>query len=279
MALVGIVGWKKVRAAAPPVETAPHPARSLRGIPRDVRDGRGRFDGMYHVAPRRRHRERQASARRDLPRATGRDGVILATVSGGRRSRTVVWHRTAAALAVVAGCARGLVTADTTDTSDGTAPGGDATRADADVLRADTDVARPPGPDGAPLGDTGPAGTDVPRMDTTLPPADVFDAGGLDPNLVRPDPGGRPCTLPGYASGGCSSAEVCRLLSTTEGRCERCTGCGNLDAPCRATVDCDILFACYAGRCTNFCTLGTSECGPVDACLDVGHATRGVCRP
>jgi hypothetical protein len=39
------------------------------------------------------------------------------------------------------------------------------------------------------------------------------------------------------------------------------------------------LFSCYAGRCTNFCTLGTVECGPVEDCLDIGHPTHGVCDP
>jgi hypothetical protein len=45
-------------------------------------------------------------------------------------------------------------------------------------------------------------------------------------------------------------------------------------------AECDILFACYNGFCTNFCHIGTTECGYPDDCLDVGCSTHdiGVCR-
>lgn len=102
---------------------------------------------------------------------------------------------------------------------------------------------------------------------------------GLDPDLSLPDPSGQVCDEPGrLGQPECPPVHVCRFYTSTEGRCESCTGCGNLNAACSATSDCDILFECYKGRCTNFCTLGSGECGPPADCLDIGHATRGVCR-
>ena len=77
----------------------------------------------------------------------------------------------------------------------------------------------------------------------------------------------------------CPGIAVCRFFSATEGRCESRTECGNLGASCTDGTDCDILFACFEGRCTKICPLGTFYCGPVDDCLDVGHPTHGVCRP
>jgi hypothetical protein len=77
----------------------------------------------------------------------------------------------------------------------------------------------------------------------------------------------------------CPNLQVCRFFTPTEGRCETCTNCGNLGAACTATNECDILFECFRGKCTNFCTLGTTECGPPADCLNIGHATRGVCKP
>ena len=91
--------------------------------------------------------------------------------------------------------------------------------------------------------------------------------------------GGEVCQTPGHL-GECSGiATVCRFHDSDTGRCESCQECGNLNAFCGDGTQCDILFACFAGRCTNFCTLGTQECGAVDDCLDVGHPTRGVCDP
>jgi hypothetical protein len=99
----------------------------------------------------------------------------------------------------------------------------------------------------------------------------------LDPMLDIPDDGAM-CSYPGDLEE-CDGIAVCRFATVEYGLCESCDACGNLNAPCVEGTDCDILFECYAGRCTNFCTLGQSECGPVDACLDVGHPTRGVCDP
>jgi hypothetical protein len=55
--------------------------------------------------------------------------------------------------------------------------------------------------------------------------------------------------------------------------------CGNLNAACDASDQCDILFMCFQGQCTNFCALGTTECGAPQDCVDIGHPTHGVCRP
>jgi hypothetical protein len=102
--------------------------------------------------------------------------------------------------------------------------------------------------------------------------------GGLDPELELPDPGGQVCTTPGSGSQ-CPAGEVCRYFTPTEGRCEGCTSCGLRGTSCTATEQCDISLECYQGRCTEFCTLGTIACGTAADCIDIGHATRGVCRP
>lgn len=104
-------------------------------------------------------------------------------------------------------------------------------------------------------------------------------ATGLDPDLKIPG-AGQACDPPGASpSGGCPSLSACRIASPTGGRCESCTTCGNLNAPCSAGTECDILFECYKGKCTNFCHLGTMECGAPANCLNVGHPTIGVCKP
>ncbi|HWO22130.1 MAG TPA: hypothetical protein VNO30_25380 [Kofleriaceae bacterium] len=119
---------------------------------------------------------------------------------------------------------------------------------------------------------------------TKLDAAMMIDApgggggGGLDPDLEIPDPSGQVCDEPGRMSGECPAGEVCRFYTSTEGRCEGCTACGNLGASCTATDQCDILFECYKGQCTNFCTLNSTECGAPTDCINIGHATRGVCR-
>lgn len=99
----------------------------------------------------------------------------------------------------------------------------------------------------------------------------------LDPQLDIPD-AGEHCDYPGDLQS-CPGIAVCRFATAEYGICESCDACGNLNAACVQGTDCDILFSCYAGHCTNFCTLGTFECGPVEACLDIGHPTRGVCDP
>lgn len=121
------------------------------------------------------------------------------------------------------------------------------------------------------------ASSDIPDAGIPLPDAST-SVSDLDPNLGLPDEEGAPCFSPGSLSE-CPSIQVCRFFSSNEGRCETCEECGNLNASCSASDQCDILFMCYLGRCTNFCPLGTFACGPIDDCLDIGHATEGVCAP
>lgn len=138
--------------------------------------------------------------------------------------------------------------------------------------------AGPMGFDAGPMGfDAGPTARDAGPVGSDAGPG-PSDAGALSPELGLPDPSGAPCTSPG-SLGECPGIEVCRFFTPAEGRCESCAPCGNLGDSCGASAECDILFMCFRGRCTNFCTLGTFECGPIEDCLDVGHPTRGVCRP
>src|SRR5512138_782044 len=126
------------------------------------------------------------------------------------------------------------------------------------------------------------SGGDGKASDAPATPDAAIDApvgGGLDPDLELPPGTGTPCTHPGAIGGECGQLEVCRYFTPTEGRCETCTDCGNLNAACTATNQCDILFECYQHKCTNFCTLGTTECGAPADCINIGSATRGVCRP
>ena len=102
--------------------------------------------------------------------------------------------------------------------------------------------------------------------------------GLLDPDLGLPDPSGAPCMNYGFGSD-CPGIAVCRMSGPNMGTCESCTTCNNLNQPCTQSSDCDILFQCYQGSCTNICPLGTTYCGPVADCLDIGHTTHGVCRP
>jgi len=108
--------------------------------------------------------------------------------------------------------------------------------------------------------------------------ADAADGGALDPELSLPDPGGTACSTPS-SMGECPGIEVCRFYTPSEGRCESCSPCGNLGDYCAASSECDILFMCYRGRCTNFCLLGTYMCGAITDCVDIGHPTWGVCLP
>ena len=101
----------------------------------------------------------------------------------------------------------------------------------------------------------------------------------LDPELALPDPNGEPCSPPG-SEFECPFLKVCRPFTPTQGRCESCAPCGNLNAFCTQTSECDILFTCFRGRCTGFCELGSFNCGPPDACIDVGLSNmHGICEP
>jgi hypothetical protein len=141
-----------------------------------------------------------------------------------------------------------------------------------------TDLAAPLPGDLAANADFAAAAIDLATHADLAVPVDLQGGGGLDPGLAIPDPSGAPCTTPGSLNQ-CALAEVCRFFTATDGRCESCVACGNLGAFCTASQDCDILFSCYQGRCTNFCHLGTTECGAPTDCLNIGNATIGVCRP
>jgi hypothetical protein len=148
------------------------------------------------------------------------------------------------------------------------------------------------GPNGGPNGGqqdapTGPPKDGATQIDAKVDPrldAAMIDApgggggGGLDPDLDLPDPNGQFCDEPGRGSPECPAGEVCRFFTSTEGRCEGCTTCAGANEACTATSDCDTLFECYKGQCTSFCILGTVQCGAVADCINIGHATRGVCR-
>ncbi len=178
----------------------------------------------------------------------------------------------ALAALVLAGCARAIFGND--PLKDGGAPSGPEGAKDLAMS------------DSAPIADQALAPPDLVKApdvdlasapsDLAAPPADLA-MGALDPGLSLPDPNGATCATPGSLSE-CPGIEVCRFYTAQSGRCESCTSCNNLGAPCSASSDCDILFMCYLGKCTNFCQLGTSECGPVANCLDIGHPTYGVCK-
>lgn len=101
---------------------------------------------------------------------------------------------------------------------------------------------------------------------------------GLDPELELPDPGGTTCRQIGSGAE-CPDIEVCRIASESGGICESCEPCGNLNASCTASDQCDILFQCFQGHCQNLCPLGTTYCGAPEDCIDVGHDEYGVCAP
>ncbi len=101
---------------------------------------------------------------------------------------------------------------------------------------------------------------------------------GIDPDVALPSPAGAACSTPG-SENGCPLASVCRIASASGGRCESCTNCGHLNDLCTASDECDIVFQCFRGHCTNFCHLGTYECGPITSCINVGHPTIGMCLP
>lgn len=178
------------------------------------------------------------------------------------------------ALAALAGCPH-LASGDGPGHGDGggaghdLAGGGDASAGD---LATSSDLA-PRGDGPATSGDLAQTST----MDLAQAPSDLTSTGSLDPGLALPSASGAPCTMPGSLTE-CVGIDVCRFFTPAQGRCESCTSCNNLGAACTASADCDILFMCYLGKCTNFCTLGTTECGPPANCLNIGHPTRGVCK-
>jgi hypothetical protein len=122
------------------------------------------------------------------------------------------------------------------------------------------------------------------RVDGSPMPIDApggGGGGGLDPDLELPDPSGQFCDEPRRRGAPeCPPLEVCRFFTSTEGRCEAGPASGGTPgSPCTATDQCDIQSECYQDRCTAFCLLGSLECGMVADCINIGHATQGVCRP
>jgi hypothetical protein len=127
--------------------------------------------------------------------------------------------------------------------------------------------------------DTAGVDADTGDVDATSPP-DVTAFTPLDPNLDIPPGGNPPCTTPGSLAQCREFSGICRHYSAEESRCESCDGCGNLNARCDQSADCDILFTCFQGRCTAACSFETPQtCGIPTDCTDVGHPTHGVCRP
>jgi hypothetical protein len=109
--------------------------------------------------------------------------------------------------------------------------------------------------------------------------AGVCDGAALDAQLEVPPLCAPTCTSFGF-SNDCPALNVCRLKDSATGVCESCQPCGNLEAPCSASSECDILFTCFKGQCTAMCDLTTPQtCGNPAACTDVGHPTHGVCDP
>ncbi|MBC8068215.1 MAG: hypothetical protein IAG13_07770 [Deltaproteobacteria bacterium] len=183
----------------------------------------------------------------------------LTGVSGGSAASTTVGTMTSAA-----------ETADD-DSGSGDATGGTQGASEGSGSDADSNASED---SGTPADSSG-IGSDSGISDSSS--SGGGEGTALDPQLDIPDMGEH-CTNPGDLNE-CPGISVCRFATVEYGICESCDNCGNLNAPCVEGTDCDILFSCFAGACTNFCTLGTFECGPVEDCLDVGHPTRGVCNP
>lgn len=99
----------------------------------------------------------------------------------------------------------------------------------------------------------------------------------LDPDLRLPPGVGNTCSTPGTRDT-CAVGAICRIATPTGGRCETCGPCAAAGTSCTASSQCDLLMQCYRGKCAEVCPLGTSYCGAVADCLDVGHASHGVCK-
>ena len=194
------------------------------------------------------------------------------------RGALALFHGAVLYAAVLVGaCAQGENEVGTThDAANDVGKANDATSDDA--LAVDGTLTG----DSAPTGDTGASvdtGSSAHDTGTSVDTGTVTKdsaPSGLDPNLDLPV-GGSDCADPG-SLGECPSGEVCRIATTTGGRCEGCTACGNLHAVCSTNDDCDILFQCYLGTCRNICPLGTTYCGSPANCMNVGNAMYGVCK-
>lgn len=128
-------------------------------------------------------------------------------------------------------------------------------------------------PDAAPDAQA-PSSTGDGAADVSAPDA---DAKVLDPELDVPPGSDVTCYEPGTQNT-CAAGAICRIATTTGGRCEQCGPCGPVGAACTESAQCELLLQCYKGHCAQVCRLGTTVCGAGSDCLDVGHATHGVCR-
>jgi len=128
------------------------------------------------------------------------------------------------------------------------------------------------------------AGADVARPSDLASAKDFSSSdlgNGLDPLLSPADGTGQPCQTPGSLSE-CPGYAVCRFYTTTELRCDPADMSNpGIGAPCTFSHDCDLQYQCYRGFCFPFCTLGGTDCGFPDDCVDVGYTgggNIGACR-
>jgi hypothetical protein len=99
----------------------------------------------------------------------------------------------------------------------------------------------------------------------------------LSPSLSRPTPNATVCNTEGK-QGSCAVGLVCRIYSTTDGRCEGCNPCEAIGKPCTASVGCAITAQCFAGTCRELCPFASGTCvTPGTTCKDVGNDGAGLC--
>lgn len=102
-------------------------------------------------------------------------------------------------------------------------------------------------------------------------------SGMLSASLSKPTPNAATCNTEGK-QGTCAVGLVCRIYSTTDGRCEGCSPCEAIGKPCTASVGCAITAQCFAGFCRELCPLASGTCAtPSTTCKDVGNDDAGVC--
>lgn len=101
---------------------------------------------------------------------------------------------------------------------------------------------------------------------------------GLSPDLSLAADDGTICADGALGYGGCGAGQACRFYSPSENHCDPVGG-ALLGDSCADSSECDSLFVCFMGQCSNFCTLGTTECGAPTDCVDVGHPNKGACLP